>query len=306
MAPDLARVRVRLIQIRDKPDVRAEEHASFAARCGVGAGQIAVANALTDELTPALADDVDAVMIGGAGAYSVTETYGWTAALAGVCHACADRAVPLFGSCWGHQFLARAFGGEVVHDRARSEMGTHRVELTEAGAADPLFSALPRRFGTQMGHQDRVAVLPASALELARNDRAPHQAFRLEGLPVYGTQFHSELDVATERARLLAYRAHYPEMADGDAFQRVLDGLYETPDADDLLRRFLMLYAVDGGPERLAGAVPDGGWRPRRTTRRRAGPRRRRRGTGPRPPPTRTGRAAGRTRRGRRRRASPA
>ena len=258
MAPDLSRVRVRLVQIRDKPDVLAEERASFAARCGIDAGQLAVTNALADEITPALADGVDAVMIGGAGAYSVTETYAWTAALAGLCHACADRAVPLFGSCWGHQFLARAFGGEVVHDAGRAEMGTHDVRLTDAGAADPLFAPLPRQFGTQMGHQDRVSVLPASAVELARNDRAPYQAFRLEGLPVYGTQFHSELDAATERARLLAYRDHYPEMADADAFQRVLDGLTETPDADDLLRRFLMLYAVGDGAERLAGAVPDG------------------------------------------------
>ena len=253
MAPDLASVRVRLVQIRDKPDVLAEERASFADRCGVDAGQIETTNALRDRVTPALADGVDAVMIGGAGAYSVTQTYDWTADLAGLCHACADRAVPLFGSCWGHQFVARAFGGEVVHDASRAEMGTHTVRLTEAGAADPLFGSLPRQFGTQMGHQDRVAVLPAGAVELAENDRAPYQAFRLEGLPVYGTQFHSELDAATERARLVAYRAHYPEMADSDTFQAVLDGLRETPDADDLLRRFLLLYAVEGGAERLEG-----------------------------------------------------
>ena len=258
MAPDLAHVRVRLVQIRDKPAVLAEERASFAARCGIDADQIVAANALTDEVTPELADGVDAVMIGGAGAYSVTQTYDWTPALAGLCYACADRAVPLFGSCWGHQFVARAFGGEVIHDAERSEMGTHTVRLTQAGTADPLFGALPRQFGTQMGHQDRVSVLPASAVELADNDRAPHQAFRLAGLPIYGTQFHSELNVATERARLLAYRDHYPEMADGDAFQRVLDGLYETPDADDLLRRFLMLYAVDGGADQLAAEADAG------------------------------------------------
>ncbi len=252
MAPDLARVRVRLIQIRDEPAVLAEERASFAARCGIDAGQIAVTNALTDELAPGLADGVDAVLIGGAGAYSVTQTYGWTSALAGVCYACADRAVPLFGSCWGHQFVARAFGGEVIHDPDRAEMGTHTVRLTEAGALDPLFGALPRQFGTQMGHHDRVSVLPASAVELAHTGRAPHQAFRVDGLPIYGTQFHSELDVATVRARLLAYRAHYPEMAHSGTFQQILDGLYETPQADDLLRRFLMFYAVDGGAERLA------------------------------------------------------
>ena len=252
MAPDLPHVRLRLVQVRTRPAVLAEERQSFLDRTGLDASQLVATNALRDSLSPALLDGVDAVMIGGAGAYSVTETYGWTQSLVDLCQACADRAVPLFGSCWGHQFIARAFGGEVVHDPGRAEMGTHEVEVTAAGRLDPLFAALPDRFGTQMGHQDRVSVLPPGATELARNDRAPHQAFRLDGLPVYGTQFHSELDAATERGRLVTYRDHYPEMADDDHFQSVLDALRETPDADDLLRRFLLLYAVEDGAAQLA------------------------------------------------------
>lgn len=252
MAPDLSSVRVRLVQIRTNAAVLREERESFRARGGLGPDALLVTNALRDALSPALLDGADAVMIGGAGAYSVTETYDWTPALIDVCHACADRGVPLFGSCWGHQFIARAFGGEVVHDPERAEMGTHAVVLTEAGRRDPLFGTLPGRFATQMGHQDRVARLPAGAVELATNDRAPHQAFRLGDAPIYGTQFHSELDEETERQRLLAYRAHYPEMADDDAFQAVLDGLGPSPEADDLLRRFLVLYATYDGADRLA------------------------------------------------------
>ena len=259
MAPDLASVRVRLVQIRTNPAVLAEEQRSFRDRCGVGADALVVTNALRDALSPALLDDVDAVMIGGAGAYSVTKTYGWTQALADLCHACADRGTPLFGSCWGHQFIARAFGGEVVHDPDRAEMGTHEVALTDAGRRDPLFSALPDRFATQMGHQDRVARMPAGAVELATNDRAPHQAFRLGDAPIYGTQFHSELDAETERQRLLAYRDHYAEMADPAAFQAVIDGLRPSPEADDLLRRFLVLYATDDGADRLAADPVAGG-----------------------------------------------
>lgn len=252
MAPSLDRVRVRLVQIRERPDVLAEEVGSFYSRTGLPQGQIATTNAIHAPLTTDLLDDVDAVMIGGAGAYSVTQTYAWTESLIDLCHACADRELPLFGSCWGHQLIGRAFGGQVINDPQRSEMGTHTVELTDAGRRDPLFSSLPERFGAQMGHQDRVATLPQGAIELARNDRAPYQAFRLADLPIYGTQFHSELDAETERQRIVAYRSHYPEMADADRFQAVLDSLYETPDADDLLRRFLLLYAVDGGAERLA------------------------------------------------------
>ena len=255
MAPDLDRVRVRLIQIRERPAVLQEERDSFQARTGLGADAFVATNALRDDLSPALLDDVDAVMIGGAGAYSVVDTFPWTQGLIDLCLAAADREVPLFGSCWGHQFVARAFGGTVVNDPSRAEMGTHTVELTEAGAQDPLFSTLPERFGTQMGHHDRVAQLPPGAVELAQNDRAPYQAFRLDGLPIYGTQFHSELDAQTERGRLVEYREHYPEMADDDVFAATLDALRDTPEADDLLRRFLLLYAVEDGPARLAEAL---------------------------------------------------
>lgn len=255
MAPDPDRLRVRLIQIRQRPDVLAEEVESFLDRTALRADQIVTTNAIAEPLSLSILNDADAVMIGGAGAYSVTQTYDWTPALIDICHACADRQLPLFGSCWGHQFVARAFGGAVINDPERSEMGTHTVEVTEAGAQDPLFSTLPSSFGTQMGHQDRVSVLPSGAVELARNDRAPYQAFRLKGLPIYGTQFHSELDVETERSRLVAYRNHYPEMQDDETFDRVVAALYETPDADDLLRRFLWLYAVEGGAERLAQAA---------------------------------------------------
>lgn len=252
MAPDYDALRIRLVQIRSRPAVIAEEQASFQARTRLRADRFAVTNVLSDPIGADLSDGVDAVLIGGAGAYSVVDTFPWTDGLAGLCHACADRGVPLFGSCWGHQFVAWAFGGTVVHDPERAELGTHAVRLTEAGRADPLFSTLPEAFGAQMGHHDRVAALPPGAVELADNNVAPFQAFRLGGAPIYGTQFHTELDEATERSRLLAYRAHYPEMADDDVFQATLDGLHPTPEADDLLRRFLLLYAVEGGAARLA------------------------------------------------------
>lgn len=255
MAPDLDRARVRLIQIRERPAVIAEEQASFRARTGLRSDQLLVTDALRDDLSPALLSDVDAVMIGGAGAYSVVDTFVWTQGLADLCQACADRAVPLFGSCWGHQFVARAFGGEVIHDTSRAELGTHDVMLTDAGHADPLFSTLPAQFPTQMGHHDRVSVLPTGAVELAFNDCAPNQAFRIAGAPVYGTQFHSELDEATERDRLTTYRSYYPEMNDDDVFTAVLDTVRPSPEADDLLRRFLLLYAVEDGADRLEAEI---------------------------------------------------
>ena len=242
--PAFDRLRVRLIQVRERPDVLREEVGTFLERCRLRPDQLLTTNALTEPLTPALLDGVDALMIGGAGAYSVAQTYAWTGALVDVVQACHDRVLPLFGSCWGHQFIARAFGGTVVHDPSRAEMGTHEVELTEAGGRDPLFADFPHWFPAQMGHQDRVSALPPGAVELARNATAPYQAFRLADRPIYGTQFHSELDVERERQRLVAYRAHYAEMQHDGAFAATLDRLRETPEVDGLLYAFLCRFAV--------------------------------------------------------------
>jgi GMP synthase (glutamine-hydrolysing) len=243
-APSLEAIRVRLLQIRERPAVIAEEQAAFRERCGLDAHQILPTNVLHEPLTTELLDGVDAVLIGGAGAYSVTQTYPWTASLVALCHACAERGVPTFGSCWGHQFLARAFGGRVIHDPDRAELGTHTIRLTPAGREDALFGDLPPELAVQMGHHDRVAELPPDAVELAVSNTAPVQAFRLAGAPIYGTQFHSELDCARLRHRLVTYRPYYPELADEAVFQRIFDSVLPTPHADGLMRRFLETFCA--------------------------------------------------------------
>jgi len=214
------------------------------ARIGLRRDQLVSSNVLREMPSVEMLEGVDAVLIGGAGAYSVTQTFPWTAALIALCHTCAERELPLFGSCWGHQFVARAFGGRVEHDPERSELGTHSVALTAAGQRDELFGDLPDVFDTQMGHHDRVVELPPAGVELASSRTAPFQAIRIGTLPIYGTQFHSELDATRLRSRMLAYRAYYPELEAEEDFRRVFDAVRQTPAADALLRTFLERFAV--------------------------------------------------------------
>lgn len=247
MPTSFAQLRIRLLQVRLRPDILAEEQDTFRDRCGLSEDQLLSTNVIRDALTPDLLDDVDAVMIGGAGAYSVTHTYPWTGPLMELIEEIDRREMPLFGSCWGHQFIARAYGGHVVHDPDRTELGCHWVHLTDAGQTDPLFSDFPASFRANMGHQDRVAVLPDTAVELAANETAPFQAFRIDGKPIYGTQFHSELNAECERKRLIAYRAHYAQVHDDEAFERIIATLAETTEVDQLLRHFLERFALDTG-----------------------------------------------------------
>jgi GMP synthase (glutamine-hydrolysing) len=139
--------------------------------------------------------------------------------------------------------IARAFGGTLVHDPSRAELGSGTVRLTPAGQEDRLFNRFSASFNVNMGHHDRVDVLPADAVELAYNESQRNQAFRLKDCPMYGTQFHSELDAARERERLIAYRDYYrQDLPDEDAFQSVLDSLVETSEVDSLLHDFLVTF----------------------------------------------------------------
>ncbi|MFP6742009.1 MAG: type 1 glutamine amidotransferase, partial [Alphaproteobacteria bacterium] len=58
---------------------------------------------------------------------------------AAVREAVAMRRMPYFGVCLGHQLLGEALGG-TVGPMASGEIGVLDVELTPAGAADPLFA----------------------------------------------------------------------------------------------------------------------------------------------------------------------
>jgi len=247
VAPSFDDLRVRLIQIRLEPHVEQEEQETFLKRTELRRSQLLVTNAIRDPLTHDVLEGVDAVLIGGAGAFSVTKTYMWTQDLIDLVHEISDRDLPLFGCCWGHQFIARAFGGEVVNDPERAEMGCGPVALTEAGESDPLFSFFPKSFKANMGHQDRVVTLPENAVELAMNDVAPYQAIRVKDKPIYGTQFHSELDAEAEYSRIVEYRHHYPFLEDEDNFRRIVDSLEPTTEVDSLLNRFLKTFAVEDG-----------------------------------------------------------
>lgn len=236
--------RILLIQIRDQEAILAEELRSVAQRAGIDASRIDRLNVIRDQISTDVLTDMKAVIIGGAGAYSVTQTYPWTDDLIALCHECANRKLPTFGSCWGHQFLGRAFGGTVIYDPDRSEIGTCEVTLTDDGRNDDLFGTFPDRMHVQMGHHDRVSVLPKGAIELATTDVAPFQAFRMASLPIYGTQFHSELDRDAYVGRLEAYRSFYPEIADDEVYDTISRSLRPTPIADTLIRTFLERFVT--------------------------------------------------------------
>jgi GMP synthase (glutamine-hydrolysing) len=101
--------------------------------------------------------------------------------------------VPLLGICLGSQLLAKALGAQVYRN-AQKEIGWYTVDLTPAGAADPLFAGLASPVPVFQWHGDAFD-LPVGAILLASSSLCAHQAFRY-GDRVYGLLFHLELTPA--------------------------------------------------------------------------------------------------------------
>jgi GMP synthase (glutamine-hydrolysing) len=190
---------------------------------------------------PALAEvrAADALLIGGSGRFSVAHpTEDFFSPLGDLLRGVVDADCPTFGSCFGYQLLVSALGGRVENDEDRGEVGSFEVELTARGKADELFGTLPPRFTAQMGHLDRAVRLPDGVQNLARSERCPYQALRVEDRRIWAAQFHPELDQAANLHRYQAYIERYePSGGEGEVNSE------PSPEASRLLPRFLELVA---------------------------------------------------------------
>lgn len=228
-----------LLQVRNPEDaMRTQEVGCFARALGCETDQIRVFDLLSGVPTARQLGEVDVVLLGGSGDYSVAEGGDWLEVALEAMRELYDLAKPTFASCWGFQAMARALGGEVVTDTRHAELGTVEVQLTDAGRNDPLFGPLGDRFLAPMGHQDCVVRLPSQAERLAHSEKVQNQAFRIPGKPIYATQFHPELNRAALIERVYAY-PQYVESITGESVEVFAKNCQETDATNQLLSRFM-------------------------------------------------------------------
>lgn len=230
-----------LIQIRETDEIASHERLCYLTRCGFDPDRFEWINVVNQPAVRwADADHADVIFIGGAGMYSVTKAYEFTNPLHDLVCEAVKRDRPLFGNCWGHQFIAQALGGSVVTDMSTSEVGCFDIVLADNAEDDPVLGGLSGRFPALMGHHDRIDIMPECCIELAYSDRCRNQALRVKDKPIYGTQFHTEMNGEQLIDRLTVYCASYLDSEDDLEALKQRD--LATPDVDQILQNFLETY----------------------------------------------------------------
>jgi GMP synthase (glutamine-hydrolysing) len=96
---------------------------------------------------------------------------------------------PILGMCAGHQLIASHFGGE-AKEAATPEFGKTEILID---AKDEIFEGLPEKIIAWNSHNDEVASISENMESLAHSKDCPHEAVKHKTKPIYGLQFHPEV-----------------------------------------------------------------------------------------------------------------
>lgn len=107
--------------------------------------------------------------------------------------------LPVLSICYGMQFLAHSFGGVIK----RGRMGEYGVEELSVLDASDLFQGVAQDSLVLMSHFD-VVEEPGPAFEVIARTNNCVAAIRHEKLPLFGVQFHPEVDLTREGQRIIA------------------------------------------------------------------------------------------------------
>lgn len=96
---------------------------------------------------------------------------------------------PILGICVGLQLMAVHFGGKAGPSEI-PEYGLSRLKVTEE---NDLFRGLPKEFLAWESHNDEVKDAPSFSV-LAMSENCRIQAVKHADRPIYGVQFHPEVN----------------------------------------------------------------------------------------------------------------
>ena len=107
---------------------------------------------------------------------------------------------PILGICYGAQYLAHFFGGEVGASNTR-EYG--RANLSYLNHTNPLFDEINEGSQVWMSHSDTILSLPDNCDCIASTADVKNAAYHVKGEDTYAIQFHPEVYHTSDGSKLL-------------------------------------------------------------------------------------------------------
>jgi hypothetical protein len=107
---------------------------------------------------------------------------------------------PLLAVCYGAQYLAHFFGGEVAPSDVREYGRAHLVFVKQE---EPFLEGIPHNSQVWMSHSDTIKQLPTGGVCLASTPDVTNAAYRIEGEATYAIQFHPEVYHSTDGKKFL-------------------------------------------------------------------------------------------------------
>ena len=108
--------------------------------------------------------------------------------------------IPLLAVCYGAQYLAHFFGGNVAPSNTR-EYG--RANLSFIKNVEELFKNISEDSQVWMSHADTIKELPTNGVLLASTNDVENAAYKIEGEQTYALQFHPEVYHTKDGKQLL-------------------------------------------------------------------------------------------------------
>lgn len=144
---------------------------------------------------PALDESVKGVILSGS-PFSVRDEKAPQADLSDI-----KGRLPLLGICYGAQYLAYKYGGDVNASIAR-EYGRAMLDVTVPDS--PLLKGVAAHSQVWMSHGDTIARLPENGEVIASTADVVNAAYHIKGEDTYAVQFHPEVYHTVEGSRILA------------------------------------------------------------------------------------------------------
>ncbi len=142
---------------------------------------------VTENEFPQSLDLYDGILLTGSPA-SVHDNCDWISRLSDLIRQAGDENKRMVGSCFGHQLIAKTFGGQVAHNEAGWMIGNYRLSISRHFE---WMGKTPAETGLYHFNQERVTRLPEAAMSFADSEEYPNFAYTL-GDNFFSVQGHPE------------------------------------------------------------------------------------------------------------------